>query len=205
MANDLLARRSSAQVCRGNGEGQEAEQEAAEKERSKSSPWRPQDRIYAIPGKDLDDRCLKSGDAIIGLAERSISSGADKCSVTFIRDEPDFIRLFVTCSAGPNPQDPIGRTGDGSNSVSRSSETIILKKNVDETVLLQKTPKRRLHRFRQAIVLLQRGRPAEVARWPAVMPGEKDQRKMAISTSVKCREQSFRTCTRGSEAFFWCR
>ncbi len=113
--------------------------DAAEKERSKSSPWRPRDGVYAMPGKDFDDRCLKSGDAIIGLAERSISSGADKCSVTFIRDEPDFIRLFVICSAEPSPQESTGRTGDGSNPVSRSSETIILKKNVDETVLLQKT------------------------------------------------------------------
>jgi hypothetical protein len=44
-------------------------------------PWRPRDGIYASPGANFDDRCLKSGDTIIDFAGKNISSGADRCEV----------------------------------------------------------------------------------------------------------------------------
>jgi hypothetical protein len=68
-----------------------------------------------------------------------VSTGADKCSVTFIRDELDGIRLFATCSQATNSQGSTGRSGDGGSILSRSSETIILKKINDNTVSLQKS------------------------------------------------------------------
>jgi hypothetical protein len=117
----------------------EAAQKAVE-ERLKLNPWRPQDGVYATPGTNFEDRCLKAGDAIIEFAERSISGGTDKCSVTFIRDEPNAVRLFATCSREPNAQSSIGRIGEGGSIPALpSSETIILKKIDDNNVLLQKS------------------------------------------------------------------
>lgn len=117
----------------------EVEQKAAE-ERLRLEPWRPQDGIYASPGTNFEDRCLKSGDATIEMTERSISSGTDKCSITFIRDELDAIRLFATCGQETNAQGSIGKIGDsGSTLAPPSSETIILKKIDDKTVFLQKS------------------------------------------------------------------
>jgi hypothetical protein len=103
------------------------------------NPWRPRDDVYATSGTNFEDRCLKASDATIEIAERSISSGTDKCSVTFIRDEPNAIRMFATCSREPNAQGSISRTGEGGSTLApTSSETIILKKIDDKTVLLQK-------------------------------------------------------------------
>jgi hypothetical protein len=117
----------------------EAEQKAAEEKLSRN-PWRPQDGVYATSGTNFEDRCLKASEAIIKLAERSISSGTDKCSVTFIRDEPNAVRLFATCSREPNSQGSIGGTGEGGSIPALpSSETIILKKIDDHTISLQKS------------------------------------------------------------------
>jgi hypothetical protein len=108
----------------------EAEQTAAS-ERLSREPWRPQNGVYATPGVNFEDRCQKAGDATIDFSDRSISRGTDKCSVTFIRDEPNAVQLFATCSQEPNAQ--------GSIAAARSSETIILKKVDDKSVLLQKS------------------------------------------------------------------
>ena len=99
----------------------EAEQKAAE-EKLRLHPWRPLEGIYTTSGANFDDQCRKGGDATIALSERSIVSGADKCNVTFIRNEPDAIKLFATCNQAPaNP------------------ETIVLKKVDDKTVFIQKS------------------------------------------------------------------
>jgi hypothetical protein len=117
----------------------EAEQKAAE-EKLKLNPWRPQDGIYASPGTNFEDRCLKASDAIIEMTERTISSGIDKCSVTFIRDEPDAMRLFATCAQEANTRGSIDKIGDGGPTLAPpSSETIILKKINAKTVFLQKS------------------------------------------------------------------
>jgi hypothetical protein len=44
----------------------EAKQKA-EEEQLRLAPWQPRNGIYAIPGATFEDRCLKSGDAIIDL------------------------------------------------------------------------------------------------------------------------------------------
>jgi len=116
----------------------EAKQKA-EEEQLRLAPWRPQNGIYAIPGANFEDRCLKSGDAIIDIDERSISIGPDRCSVTFVRNEPNAIRLFASCGQEPNAQVSNGKTGeDGSIPASPSSETIILKK-INDIVFMQKS------------------------------------------------------------------
>jgi hypothetical protein len=117
----------------------EAEQKAVE-ERLRLNPWRPQDGVYATSGTNFEDRCVNASDATIEITERSISSGTDRCNVTFIRDEPNAIRLFATCGREPDAQGSTGRTGEGGSiPASTSSETIILKKIDDNTVLLQKS------------------------------------------------------------------
>lgn len=117
----------------------EAAQKAVE-ERLKLNPWRPQDGLHATPGTNFEDRCVNASDATIEITERSISGGTDKCSVTFIRDEPNAIRMFATCSPEPDAPGSTGRTGEGGSiPASTSSETIILKKVDDKTVFLQKS------------------------------------------------------------------
>jgi hypothetical protein len=106
----------------------EAEPKAAA-ERTMLNPWRPRDGIYATPGTNFEDRCLKASDATIEFFERSISS----CSVTFIRDEQNAIKLFASCSQEPNPQGSIGRVA------LPSSETILLKKIDDNSISMQKS------------------------------------------------------------------
>lgn len=105
----------------------QAEQKAAE-EQLRLNPWRPKDGVYATPGASFEERCLKSGDAIIEIAERSISHGTDKCSVTFIRDELTELRLFATCGQGTNASD---------SKTPPSSEVIALRKTDDKTIFMQ--------------------------------------------------------------------
>jgi hypothetical protein len=50
-------------------------------------PWLPRDGVYASPGPDFDDRCSKSPDAVVDLAGKHISSGADRCEI-FSRIDP---------------------------------------------------------------------------------------------------------------------
>jgi hypothetical protein len=117
----------------------EAAQKAVE-ERLRLNPSRPQDGVYATSGANFEDRCVNASDATIEITERSISSGTDRCNVTFIRDEPNAIRLFATCGREPDAQGSTGRAGEGGSiPASTSSETIILKKIDDNTVLLQKS------------------------------------------------------------------
>ena len=108
------------------------DQEAAE-EQLRRNPWRPSDGVYATPGPNFDERCLKSGDAVIEIAERSISNGTDKCSVTFIRDELAELRLFATCGQGTNTSNSIGKTTPS------KPEVIVLRKTDDKTIFIQKS------------------------------------------------------------------
>ncbi|MBR0756578.1 hypothetical protein JQ604_30740 [Bradyrhizobium jicamae] len=96
-----------------------AKREAAEKDYMRN-PWRPKPGVYAAQGATFSERCANAGDAVIDLDERSVTIGADKCSVTSIRDNLDNIQVFVTCNTPPSPA------------------TVILKRGDDRTVLLQK-------------------------------------------------------------------
>jgi hypothetical protein len=107
----------------------EAEQKAVE-EKLRLDPWRPREGVYATSGINFNDHCLKNGDATVELTERSISIGSDRCSVTFIRDEPDdAIKLFATCIGAAN----------ANGSVSPGPDTIILARVDDKTLFIQKS------------------------------------------------------------------
>jgi hypothetical protein len=49
-------------------------------------PWHPRDGIYAGPGENFDERCLKSGDTIVDFIGKTISSGADRCEIYSYND-----------------------------------------------------------------------------------------------------------------------
>jgi hypothetical protein len=117
----------------------EAEQKATE--RSRQEKWRPRDGLYADHVADFNDRCLKSGDAIIGLAERSVSSGPDKCAISNVTDtSPGEIRLDVICNQKPGTQGLLIRNLGGRTIYETlGAEAIILKKIDDHTVSLQKS------------------------------------------------------------------
>jgi len=139
----------------------EAERKAAE-EKLRLNPWRPRDGIYATPGTNFEDRCLKASDATIEFSERSISSGTDKCSVTFIRDEPDAIKLFANLQPGAEPtwldrQDRrwwydlrAAKLGNHHSEKGRRQHRLSAKEQ-----------ERKLHRPWRTIVLLRPGRPAD--------------------------------------------
>ena len=112
-----------------NAQDKAEARKTAEEEKLKLSPWRPREGVYATSDTDLNVHCQKNGDAVIELSERSISIGSDKCNVTFIRDEPDAIKLFATC---------IG-AADALGSVSPGPDTIILAKIDDRTVFVKKS------------------------------------------------------------------
>lgn len=62
------------------------------------------------------------------MAERTISSGAGKCSIDFLRHDLTEIRLFATCSQEADAPTPIGKP---------SSEVIVL---IDgKTVFMQRS------------------------------------------------------------------
>ena len=102
----------------------------AERKEAEKNPWRPLDGIYAAAGANFEDRCLKTGDAVIDVAERTISSGTEKCSIDFIRHDLSEIRLFATCSQEANAPTPIGKP---------SSEVIVLRKTDSKTVFMQRS------------------------------------------------------------------
>jgi hypothetical protein len=117
----------------------EAEKKAAE-ERSGVRGWRPRDGVYASPAADFEDRCLKSGDAIIRLAQNSVSSGAASCYVSKVADAPPYgTKLAVICNQS-GTQGLVMRTVNGETTFEPAgAETMILKKIDEQTVSLQKS------------------------------------------------------------------
>jgi hypothetical protein len=60
--------------------------------------------------------------------------------VTFIRNEPNAMRLFATCGQAPDTQGSNRKTGDGGTVLAPpSSETIILKRTNTSIVSMQKS------------------------------------------------------------------
>jgi len=93
--------------------------------------WLPRDGIYATPGTDFDDHCAKSGDAVINLAEISVSSGASHCAIFKVGDSTDAsIRLEARCEV---------KLGDrGQVTLSMGEEKLIITNSGHQTVTLQK-------------------------------------------------------------------
>lgn len=124
---------------RSYAEEQARNQAEAERKEAIKHPWHPQDGLYAVPGADFEDRCLKGGDATINLTEKSISRGAEKCSVTFPRPEPNALQLFVTCRQEPTASSLAEKAAEGTSTAPARPETVLLRRAPakNDTVFLQ--------------------------------------------------------------------
>jgi hypothetical protein len=86
-----------------------AAQEAASSPQAK---WRPEDGIYAAPGKDFLASCSEYDDIVIDLRDRSVSGNEWSCKITSVVNEaPDAIKIEMTCddynlAQYINPRDP---------------------------------------------------------------------------------------------------
>ena len=61
--------------------------------------WRPNDGLYAMPGRDFDASCGEYGDVIVALSESHIGGSEWGCKVTRLTDTaPGAVRLDMTCS-----------------------------------------------------------------------------------------------------------
>jgi hypothetical protein len=122
------------------GRDEQKAEAAQKKAKPRMEKWHPKDGVYASPGADFNDRCLKSGDLTIGLAENSVSSGEAKCKIFKITDgppDPDAIVLDMTCNQPPGEQTDIWRKLDGQTALETpSKETMILRKIDDNTFFL---------------------------------------------------------------------
>jgi hypothetical protein len=152
MLQDLLSMKpsfySETKIGKRRNRTRKREQELAPlvlvaEEKLRLDPWHPREGVYAISGTNFNDHCLKNGDGIIELSERSISIGSDKCSVTFrchqvvrnLRSGAERTRLRAA--------KPGNRHSDKSRRQNR---------------LHPEKQERQLHRPRRAIVLLRPGR-----------------------------------------------
>ena len=114
----------------------EARQRTTE-EQARPAAWRPRDGVYASPGADFDERCMKSGDAAIGLATNSVASGGSSCHVSHVTDmPPNTIRLDVICDQKPGAVGLVLRNG---SLQPPGAEVITMAKIDDRTVNLHKT------------------------------------------------------------------
>jgi hypothetical protein len=103
--------------------------------------WRPRDGVYAKVGADLDDRCMKSGDAVIDLAEISISSDASHCEVSKVKDATEAsVRLEARCDLKPGETGLVARPKNGTyDFVPVGSEEIIITNTGHQTISVQKS------------------------------------------------------------------
>lgn len=96
--------------------------------------WQPRDGVYASAGADFDDRCLKSGDAVVRLAQKAVSIGAISCYVSYVSVQPpNSVTLNVNCGA-----QAVVRS-DGSIGGSNSAESVTLTKTDDQSVLFRRS------------------------------------------------------------------
>ena len=118
----------------------EAERKAV-KDKIDGATWRPRDGVYATPGADFNDRCMKSGDAVIGLADLSVSSGASRCEISKLEDSTETsIALGARCDVKPGQT---GQTAVSKNGqivfVPVGEEKIIISKSINQTLALLKS------------------------------------------------------------------
>ena len=107
----------------------------------RTAQWHPRDGVYASPGADFNDRCTRSGDAVIELDQIAISSGASHCEVASVESaSQDSIRLDTRCGLEPGASRMVARTiGSQIVFVPMGSEKIVITKNGDQTIVLQKS------------------------------------------------------------------
>ncbi len=88
--------------------------------------WRPKDGVYASPDANFSGRCLDFGDAIIELAEKSVSGGEEECKILKLTDTgAGAITFDMSCTDIEN-QMP-------------HKEIMLLKKIDDKTIFLRET------------------------------------------------------------------
>ncbi len=96
--------------------------------------WQPRDGVYASAGADFDDRCMKSGDAVVRVAQSALSIGGAGCYIAHVSVEPpNSVTLNVNCG---------GRgvvTSNGSILGSNFTESVTLSKIDDQSVLFRRS------------------------------------------------------------------
>lgn len=103
--------------------------------------WQPRDGVYASPGAEFDDRCMKSGDAVIGLADLFVSIGASRCEASRLEGSTETsIRLDMRCDVKGVRTGlvPISK-GSQIVFVPVGAEKIIITNSGNQTVTLQKS------------------------------------------------------------------
>jgi hypothetical protein len=107
----------------------------------KTAGWQSRDGVYASPGPDFSDRCAKSGDAVIELAQISISSGASHCDIASVESAAqDSIKLDARCDLKAGATGMVARSTNGQIVFAPlGSEKIVITKNGDQTISLQKS------------------------------------------------------------------
>jgi hypothetical protein len=98
----------------------EREEKKAESAAKTLEKWISQDGVYATPGADFNDRCLKLDGLVLGLSDGSVSLGENKCNIYTRSDwRPNEISLQMICN---------GKTG---------SYEIDLRKTNDRTIMIR--------------------------------------------------------------------
>jgi len=114
--------------------GSEAERKQAEK----NGAWEPLYGVYARPGDDFYDRCMKAADVVIDNKDISLSGGASHCAVTSTEERSkDYTSLNAVCDQNPNAVGVVMRKNG--NFVAPGSEKIAISKTGDRTITLKKS------------------------------------------------------------------
>ena len=80
--------REAQQMYRDAGVKSEADTE--QRKAAQQAAWRPRDDVYARPGDDFDDRCMKSVDAVVQLAKNFLSVNTASCYVAHVTSTPPY-------------------------------------------------------------------------------------------------------------------
>jgi hypothetical protein len=106
--------------------------------------WRPRDGVYASLGAGFGDRCAKSGDVIVGLADGSVVSDQGECkAVGLMNTGIASISMDVTCNQTPGKQATVSENKkDGASPETKNTEIVRMRKIDDNTFFLQKTQNR---------------------------------------------------------------
>jgi hypothetical protein len=106
--------------------------------------WRPRDGVYASLGADFKDRCAKSGDVIVGLADGSVVSGQGECkAVGLMNTGTASISMDMTCNqTSGQPATVSEKKKDDASPEAKNTEIVRMSKIDDSTFFLQKTQNR---------------------------------------------------------------
>ena len=107
--------------------------DAEQKDAAQKAAWQPRDGVYASPGADFDDRCMKSGDAVVRLAQSAVSIDGTSCYVAHVSVEPpNSVSLNVNCGGSLV-------IGNGSKVEGAPVEAITLSNADDQSVIFRRS------------------------------------------------------------------